>query len=111
MKSRALQALPLPVRRLLKKLGADIAVARKRRRISTAIMAERALTSRTTLAKIEAGDPSVSMGIYATALFILGLEQNLLRLADQGEDRIGLDLEEDRLPRRITRPSRIKGPR
>ena len=70
-------------------------------------MAERALTSRTTLAKIESGDPSVSIGIYATVLFVLGLERNLTRLADSGEDRVGLDLEEERLPKRIRRP----GPR
>ena len=103
MKSRAIPALPLPVRRQLRRLGEDIAVARKRRRISTAIMAERALTTRVTLAKVEAGDPSVSLGIYATVLFVLGLHDNLSKLAHPGADEVGLDLEGERLPKRIRR--------
>jgi hypothetical protein len=109
MRSRAIQALPLPVRRQLRALGAHISVARKRRRISTALMAERMLTTRTTLAKVEAGDPSVSMGLYATALFVLGLHENLALLADPGRDRVGMDLEEERLPKRIRRPRAKKG--
>ena len=47
--SRAKTALPIPVRRALKKLGSDISVARRRRGISTALMAERAFTTRPTL--------------------------------------------------------------
>ncbi|HUU02759.1 MAG TPA: XRE family transcriptional regulator [Myxococcota bacterium] len=83
-------------------------MARKRRRISTSIMAERVLASRATLAKVEAGDPSVSMGIYATVLFVLGLHENLNCLADPGKDLVGLDLEEERLPKRIKRRSSLK---
>ena len=47
---------PIPVRRALKTLGQDLRDARRRRRISTQIMAERASISRTTLSKIEQGD-------------------------------------------------------
>ena len=93
--------LPLPVRRLLRKLGADIRDARLRRRIRAATMAERALISRTTLHKIERGDPGVSMGKYATALFVLGLEDGLGELADRSRDGLGLDLLEERLPERV----------
>lgn len=54
--------LPIPAKRALDKLGADIRDARRRRRIPTALMAERAGISRMTLNKIENGDPGVSMG-------------------------------------------------
>ena len=70
--SLAKTALPIPVRRALKKLGADISVARRRRGIATALMAERAFTTRPTLMKIERGDPSVSLDLLARALLTLG---------------------------------------
>jgi transcriptional regulator with XRE-family HTH domain len=93
--------IPLPVRRALTKLGADIRDARRRRRIPTAVMAERAMIVRATLQKAEKGDPAVSMGTYATLLFILGLTDRLADLADARYDATGLALEEERLPQRI----------
>jgi len=95
--------LPLPVRRLLRKLGGDIRAARLRRRIPTKIMAERASVSRMTLHKIEKGDAGVSLGNYATVLFVLGLHDGLEGLADIKNDPIGQDLEEEQLPQRIRR--------
>ena len=62
--------LPGPVKVALKKLGADISDARKRRRVPTTLMAERAFISRSTLGRIEKGDPSVSLGNYAAVLFV-----------------------------------------
>jgi transcriptional regulator with XRE-family HTH domain len=97
-------ALPISVERALRKLGADIRDARRRRRIATAVMAERAGISRTTLHKVERGDASVSLGGYATVLFVLGLSDRLALLADITKDATGLDLEEERLPRRIRAP-------
>lgn len=99
--SRAKTALPLPVRRALKKLGSDIAVARKRRRIPVALMAERAFITRPTLAKVEAGSAGVSLGIYATVLFVLGMTERLADLVDPARDPLGQSLEEERLPKRI----------
>ncbi len=96
--------LPLPVKRALAKLGADIRSARLRRRISTSIMAARAFVTRTTLLKVERGDPGVSLGTYATVLFILGLISKLEHLADARSDEVGLQLEEERLPKRIRHP-------
>jgi hypothetical protein len=93
--------LPIPVVRTLRKLGGDIRDARRRRRIPTATMAERATISRMTLHKVERGDPSVSFGAYATVLFILGLVDRLADLADVAHDATGLQLEEERLPLRI----------
>ena len=95
--------LPLPVRRALRKLGGDIRDARLRRRIPTKLMAERASISRTTLNKVEKGEPGVSLGIYATILFVLGLHDRLTDLADVKTDTVGLELEEENLPQRIRR--------
>lgn len=103
-KSRTAPTLPIPVRRALRKLGADIRDARRRRRIPVAIMAERASISRTTLNKVEKGEPGVSIGTYATVLFALGLADRLAGLADASTDVVGLELEEEHLPQRIRRP-------
>ena len=101
MKTLATQTLPRAARQALIKLGGDIAVARKKRRISTISMAERAFISRGTLYKAERGDPSVSMGVYATLLALLGLANGLARVADRRNDTLGLDIDEDRLPRKV----------
>ena len=87
-------------------MGEDIADARRRRRIPTTLMAKRAMISRATLARVEKGDSQVSLGIYATVLFILGLDKRLADLADIRTDDIGLGLEEDRLPQKIYLPRR-----
>lgn len=99
------QNLPIPVRRALRKLGQDISDGRRRRRIPLELMAERADVSRATLGKIEKGDPSVSLGRYATVLFVLGLTDRLSILADATFDTVGRRLEEENLPQRIRLPS------
>ena len=96
--------IPLPALHALAKLGRDIHDARRRRRIPTALFAERASISRTTLHKVERGDTGVSAGAYAKALFVLGMERRLADLVDPRHDTVGLELEEDRLPKRIRLP-------
>ena len=93
--------VPIPARRALFKLGQDLSNARRRRRITKALMAERAGIAINTLTKIEKGDPGTSMAAWASALFVLGLAENLRELADQSHDLTGLMLEEERLPKRI----------
>src|SRR5262249_38544139 len=102
--SRAKAALPLSVSRALKKLGTDISIARRRRSISTPLMAERAFISRNTLDKVEKGDPGVSIGIYTTVLFVLGMAERLGELADPTHDSLGQDLAEESLPKRVRVP-------
>jgi transcriptional regulator with XRE-family HTH domain len=102
-------AVPIPVARALRKLGADIRDARRRRRIPAAILAARASISRTTLSKVEKGDPGVSLGGYATVLFALGMADRLADVADPRHDAVGLELEEEHLPERIRLPRRRKG--
>lgn len=98
--------MPLPVQRALAKLGDDIRTARLRRRIPTALMAERAMITRTTLRKVEKGDAGVSLGIYATVLFLIGMTSRLADLVDIRNDHVGLQLDEERLPKRIRRSSK-----
>ena len=97
---------PLPVVRALRKLGADLRDARRRRRIPTALLAERALISRMTLGRVEKGDPGASAGAYATVLFVLGMADRLADLADARHDLVGISLEDERLPKRIRLPKR-----
>ncbi len=94
-------SLPIPVARALRKLGRDIKDARRRRRIAMAIVAERASISKPTLIRIERGDQSVSIGSYARVLFVLGMVDRLADLADAKNDPVGLQLEEENLPKRI----------
>ncbi len=107
MKSHATKSLPRSARIALAKLGEDIALARKKRRISTVSMAERAFISRNTLYKLERGDPNVSIGIYAAVLAILNLVENLGEIAERSQDQLGLDIEEDNLPKKIKLSKRI----
>jgi transcriptional regulator with XRE-family HTH domain len=93
--------LPIPVKRALATIGEDIRNARRRRRIQARVMAERASITRSTLHRVERGDPGVSLGIYATVLFVLGMLDRLAEVADIRHDRVGLDLEEENLPKRI----------
>lgn len=64
-------------------------------------MAERVFITRTTLLKAERGDPGVSLGVYATILFVLGLAGRLAAVADIRADDVGLRLDEERLPKSI----------
>lgn len=109
MMSKRQPTLPLRVRRALGKLGNDIRDARKRRRIPTRVMAERALISPTTLAKIERGDPSVAIGFYASVLFVLDLSERLGEIVDAATDELGLSLADQELPQRVRWPRRPTG--
>lgn len=90
---------PAAVRRALRKLGADIRDARRRRRLPMAVVAERAFTSRSTLQRVEAGDTNVSIGIYAAVLQALGLLDGLGQIADIANDPAGQALASAELPK------------
>ncbi|MEK7675559.1 MAG: helix-turn-helix transcriptional regulator [Verrucomicrobiota bacterium] len=97
-------AIPLPAAHALRKLGRDLALARRKRGISTADMAGRLFVSRDTLWRLERGDPTVSLGTLATAAFVLQLQDRLSNLAAPASDDLALSLDERRLPQRIRRP-------
>ncbi len=97
-------SLPLPVTHALRKLGRDLALARRKRGISTADMAARLFVGRNTLWRLERGDPTIAVGTLATAAFILQLHDRLANLAAPGTDALALQLDESRVPKRIRRP-------
>ncbi|HVV85597.1 MAG TPA: helix-turn-helix domain-containing protein [Kofleriaceae bacterium] len=99
--TRALAGLPPEVRTALAKLGADLSLARRRRRISVQAMAERTFTSRATIARVERGDPRVSMAIYASVLFVVGMIENLLDIAEPSLDEQAGELDVARIPLRV----------
>ena len=102
MPTRATSAiLPRSVLASLEKLGHDIDVARRRRRLTTSMMAERLGVSRPTYLNVEKGHPGVSLGTYAMALFALGLGTPFADLADAARDSQGLQLEAEQLPIRV----------
>ncbi len=90
-------------------MGKDISDARRRRRITVQLMAERAGVSRATIGKIEKGDPTTSIGGYSSVLFVLGLTNRLSDLVDAVHDLTGRQLDEEKLPQRVRLPSNKKG--
>jgi transcriptional regulator with XRE-family HTH domain len=90
--------------RLLAELGERLRLARKRRKLSNAVVAQRSGISRTTLYKVEAGDPGATLGSYIRVLVVLGLEGDLAKLA--ADDKVGRKLQDLALEPQPTRMRR-----
>ena len=101
MRSSVHDVLPPKVRRSLKKFGADLALARRKRRLTTAMMCERLGVAKSTYVRVEKGDPTVSLGVFAMALFVLGFGDAFGDLVDASRDEQGLLLDEERIPKRV----------
>ena len=71
--------------KILEQMGENIKLARKRRKLTTVQVAERADIDRSTLYEVEKGNPSVSMGAYFNTLRVLGLQDDFLKLAADDE--------------------------
>ena len=84
--------------KLMEQVGENIMLARKRRRLTTIQVAERAGINRTTLYNIEKGNPGVSMGAYFNVLRVLGLHEDFLKLA--ADDVLGRKLQDLELVRK-----------
>ena len=95
------------VERGIAKLGSDIAFARRVRKISTTDMAARMGVSRSTLHRLETGDPGISINTLAMALSALGLLDRLSDLADPAGDDVGLMLARKSIPRTVA-PRRVR---
>lgn len=78
--------------KIFDQIGANIKLARKRRKLTTIQVAERADMNRATLFQIEKGNPGVSMGAYFNVLRVLGLEDDFLKLA--ADDELGRKLQD-----------------
>jgi hypothetical protein len=85
--ARALLHLPPATAAAIEKLGADLAVARLRRKESLKAWAQRIGISVPTLQRLEAGDPSVGIGIIATALWLIKRDGELRGLAAPEHDQ------------------------
>jgi transcriptional regulator with XRE-family HTH domain len=95
--------LPLPVVRAIEKLGRDLSLARRRRRLTQESMAERIQTSVATLRRLEKGDARIPIGTIAQAFFVLGDLNKIAGLLDTASDDIGLSLMNEQLPQRVRR--------
>lgn len=89
----ALTQMPPSTVAALQQLGADLAVARLRRKESLKTWAKRIGVSVPTLLRLEAGEPGVSLGVLATALWLIGRDGALATLATPREDRGALELD------------------
>jgi len=94
------------LQQLLERVGEHMRLARLRRRLTTAMVCERAGISRPTLLAIDAGEPGVSIGAYARVLNALGLANDLLKLA--ADDELGRKLQDIDLPVRARAPRRAR---
>lgn len=90
--------------RLLSQLGARLKLARMRRKLSNAVVAQRAGISRTSLYKVETGDPGATLGTYLRVLAVLGLEGDINELA--ADDKVGRKLQDLALEPPPSRPRR-----
>ena len=93
--------VPVEIEKYLSEIGERIRIARKRRMITMEDMASRMFVTRKTLSRLEKGDPGVSLAVFASALWVLGLEKDLLEIAVPEKDKTGTFLEKQRLPERI----------
>lgn len=91
----------LPVERAIRKFGADLSLARRRRHISQASLAERMGASLSTVRRMEKGDLRVPIHFFARALHVFGEIQALENLLDTARDDIGLILMDEHLPKRV----------
>lgn len=83
------------IQKVLVAFGENIKLARLRRKFSAEQVAERANISRKTLWAVENGSTGVAIGTYAKVLFVLGLEKDLLKVAE--DDTLGRKLQDAEL--------------
>jgi transcriptional regulator with XRE-family HTH domain len=93
--------LPIPAARALTKLGRDISLARRRRRMSQASLAQRSGIGLNTLKRLEKGHPGYSIEQLARVLHVFGELERLEQLLDTGADTIGLLMSDEALPQRV----------
>lgn len=90
--TKAIRQLPPATLGALQKLGADLAVSRLRRKESLRTWAKRLGVTLSTLQRLEAGDPTVSIGIVASALWLINRDGELGNLAAPEHDQGALEL-------------------
>lgn len=101
------KGLPSQVADAITIMGKHIRVARIRRNLTMEEMSSRMFITRKTLTRLEKGDPGVSLAVFASALWVLGLEGNLQTIAEPEQDTVGIFHERKKLPKRV-RASRLE---
>ena len=91
--ARAILQMPPATVAAIEKLGADLAVARLRRKESLKTWAQRMGVSVPTLQRLEAGDPGVGIGIVVTALWLIQRDDALAQLAAPELDQGAIELD------------------
>ena len=84
--------LPRKLEQKMSIVGEQIKLARLRRNLSVAQVAERVTCSPLTVSRIEKGAPIVAIGIYLRVLYVLQLDDDILWLAK--EDKLGKTLQD-----------------
>jgi len=98
--SNATDALTTTARKQLEYLGANIQKARKRRGITQKDLAQRVSASHVTISKLEKGNPSVGLGVLLMVLDVLGLVDDMAKVANPATDTVGMALE-DAQPKKV----------
>lgn len=93
--------IPLPVERALRRVGQNIALARRRRHLSQEALAERIGASANTVRRMEDGYPGIALQHFARALQVFGELGKFENIMDAAQDSVGLALTDEKLPQRI----------
>lgn len=93
--------IPIPVKRALKELGSNLREARIKRSLTMELVEKRAGITHVSLTKVERGSSTVSMGIYAKVMFVMGLLDNLYEIANPNKDLWGRQFDRENLPKRV----------
>ena len=94
-------SLPPEMADVISRLGERIRIARKRRGITMEEMASRMFVNRKTLARLEKGDSGISLAVFVSALWVLGLDKDIRDVALPELDQVGILHERKRLPERV----------
>ncbi|MFA7442860.1 MAG: helix-turn-helix domain-containing protein [Lysobacteraceae bacterium] len=105
-RSGAQVAMPQPVARALRRLGQDISVARRMRRLSQEDLAQRIGTSLSTVRRLEDGYPGTALHTFLRALHVLGRLDDLSEAMTLEKDALGMELVRELLPQRVRSLSR-----
>lgn len=93
--------IPGSIEQMLKQIGANIDLARKRRKLSVATVCSRTGITSQTYYRLANGESGVSMGVLGSVLSALDLESTLEGIAAPEADEVGLTMERSHQPKRI----------
>ncbi len=100
--------MPRPVERALHRLGRDISIARRVRRLSQEDLAQRIGTSLSTVRRMEDGYPGTALHTFLRALHVLGRLEDMVKVMATENDTLGMELVREQLPQRVRTSSGSK---